>query len=65
VSAGANPQFLVHNGTANTGMSATCVALQDGLTAGTHTFTAKYQAPVLAGGAQARYNNRNLTVVAL
>lgn len=65
VAAGANPQYLAYSGTANTGISATCVASQSGLNAGTHTFTAKYQSPVLAGGAQARYNNRNLTVVAL
>jgi hypothetical protein len=59
------PPPLAVYGAAGTSITSTRLALQEGLNAGLHTFTAKYSAVDFGVGGSARFGSRNLTVMAL
>ena len=65
VGTGDTPPALSYYGPAGSGPTSTRLVLQEGLTPGIHTFTAKYSAPDFSAGGSARFGGRNLTVVAL
>jgi len=65
VPTGDTPPALAWYGPAGSGPTMTRLVLQEGLNAGSHTFTAKYSALDLGPGGSARFGGRNLTVVPL